>query len=133
MEAESFRGSCRGRTERVAMKKPLYWDWIESEAALINTDGCSKVSGVYRRCCLQHDLAYYYARDPVSAYRVSWDNAIPTTKGEADVAFRRCMQSQSRFGFFSPIALYRWLGVKLAGKKAWNSHRQREQQAEEDE
>ena len=112
---------------------PLYWDWIESVGALIKTDGCSKVTGAFRKQCRAHDLAYFHARDPVDAYRRCvagdagyWMNALPITKGEADAALRRGMQSDSPVGFFSPLAAIRWLGLKLAGGKAWNGHRERE-------
>ena len=120
---------------------PLFWDWVDSEAALIQTDGCSKVSGAYRRWCRVHDLSYYFARDPVSAYlnyRLCaagdlnyWHNAMPITKADADAAFRRGIQSDSAAGFFSPVALWRWLGVKCFGGKTWESHRQREHEAQE--
>ena len=117
---------------------PLYWDWIDSEAAVIKTDGCSKVSGAFRRHCRVHDLSYYYARDPVSAYRLFiacdpdyWLCAQPITKGEADAAFRRGMQSDSVAGFFSPMALWRWAGLKIGGGSAWESHRRREREADE--
>lgn len=115
---------------------PLYWSWVESEAALVKTDGCSKVSGAFRRCCLQHDLAYRYARDPVDAYRryvdgdpAYWFNAERTTRATADADLRRCMQSQSKAGFWSPLALIRWLGLKVGGQGAWDTHRRREQEA----
>lgn len=112
----------------------LYWDWVESESALIKTDGCSKVSGAYRKCCWQHDLSYYYAADPVSAYLHwrrntpdYWRVATPLTKGAADASLRRCIQSESALGFFSPVALWRWLGVRVGASTAWASHRAREQ------
>lgn len=112
-----------------------YWDFIEDEAALIHTDGCSKVSGAYRKHCRVHDLAYYYGVDPVDAYRQYqegepeyWLIARRITKADADAAFRRGIQSDSPAGFFSPLAAWRWLGLKLAGRKAWDTHRARERQ-----
>lgn len=116
--------------------RPLpYWDWVEHEAALINTDGCSNVTGAYRRHCLAHDLSYFYARDPVSAYRLCvagdvdyWRYALPIARAEADAAFRRGMQSDSPAGVFSPVALWRWAGLTLFGGTAWDDHRARERQ-----
>ena len=112
-----------------------YWEWVADEAALIRTDGCSKVSGAYRRHCLVHDLSYYYAADPVSAYQgyvrgdpQYWARAIAITKAQADAVFRRGMQSDSPAGFFSPLAAWRWLGLKIGGGKAWDAHRAREAQ-----
>lgn len=117
------------------MKVPLFWDWIESEAALVKTDGCSKVTGAYRKCCRVHDLAYYYGRDPVSAYKryvagepEYWFEAAPITRAQADADFRRCIQANSGAGFFSPLALMRWLGVRVGGHGAWDAHRRREAQ-----
>ena len=114
---------------------PLYWDWIESEAAVIGTDGCSKVTGAYRRCCLQHDLSYFYAAAPASAYRLFiagtsnfWGHATRIDRATADAAFRRCIQAHSKAGFWSPVALMRWLGVKIGGQGAWEAHRAREAQ-----
>lgn len=113
-----------------------YWDFIEQESALIKTDGCSKVSGAFRKRCRVHDLAYYYAKDPVDAYkryvagdRAYWLHATATTKGEADAEFRKGIQSDSALGFFSPVAAWRWLGLKIGGQAAWDSHRAREQAA----
>ena len=112
-----------------------YWEFIEDEAALIKTDGCSKVSGAFRKHCRVHDLSYYYAADPVDAYKRYvagdsdyWWSATPITKAEADAAFRRGMQSDSPAGFFSPLAALRWLGLKIGGRKAWDAHRAREAQ-----
>lgn len=113
----------------------LYWDWIESEAAVIGTDGCSKVTGAFRRCCLQHDLSYFYAKSPASAYRIYlngqsdyWHQGIIIDRATADAAFRRCIQANSRAGFWSPMAVIRWLGVRIGGQGAWDAHRQREAQ-----
>jgi hypothetical protein len=50
-------------------KKLLYWDWVDREAAAIDSDGCSCVPDFYLKCCKVHDLAYYYATDPRTAYR----------------------------------------------------------------
>lgn len=112
----------------------LYWEWIKSEAALIGTDGCSAVLGFHVECCLEHDASYAHAKDPRSAYRFArlgsvdaWERADPITRAEADRRFRQCHQNRSRFGRWSVMAFYRWLGVKWGGQKAWDAHRAREQ------
>lgn len=114
-------------------KKLLYWDFVLHEAALIRTDGCSHVTGAFSRQCRAHDLAYYYARDPGDAYRryltesaAYWREARPVTQAEADAAFRRWMQSESVAGWYSPVAALRWLGLRIAGRAAWERHRARE-------
>lgn len=121
-----------------AVSHATYWEWVESEAALIKTDGCSKVSGAFRKHCRVHDLAYYYGRDPVDAYRRYlagdpdyWPHATPITRSDADAAFRRGMQSDSPLGFFSPFAAFRWLVLKMVGGRAWDAHRAREQRERE--
>ena len=113
-----------------------YWQWIASEAALIGTDGCSAVMGFHVECCFEHDLGYYYARDPRDAYRKAldpdvaprehWHHAKAVTRGDVDARFRQCHQNRSTLGRWSPMAIYRWLGVKWGGARAWESHRKRE-------
>lgn len=114
-----------------------YWQWVRDEAEQIGSDGCSAVMGFHVECCFEHDLAFYYARDPRDAYRAmregvspakAWADADPITRAEADARFRRCHQNRSRFGRWSPMAAYRWLGVRWRGGKAWDSHRAREAQ-----
>lgn len=110
-------------------KQPLYWNWIATESIAINSDGCSAVPDFYLKCCQQHDLSYYYARCPRSAYRAhitgsmnSWADAKTLTQSAADINFRRCIQQNSKLGRFSPMSWWRWLALKVVGKKAWNSH-----------
>src|SRR3990167_2261901 len=119
-------------------KYKLFYNWAESEAALIESDGCSKVTGAYKNCCFVHDLSYYYAKDPINAYKLylqgeldPWREARAIDQKEADKDLRRCMQSQSKFGWWSPMAGWRWLGLRIAGRKAWEGHRKREQELEE--
>lgn len=124
-------------------KKALYWDWVREEAAKIKSDGCSGVPDFYLEACLQHDLAYFYAKNPRSAYtywlkmdssegNAYWNNiegntywklADPMFQSEADAQFRKAIQKRSRLGVFSPMSWWRWLGLKVFGKKAWNRHK----------
>lgn len=114
-------------------KKLLYWSFVKYEATKIDSDGCSWVSELYHPCCLQHDLGYYYARIPESAYSYYlqdvvgyWDKATTASKDEIDVAFRDCIQKRSKAKKWSPLSWIRYAGVKWFGKKAWNSHRTRD-------
>ena len=107
-----------------------YWAWVRAEAAIIGSDGCTLVSELYRKCCLQHDIAYYYAKDPTDAYqnyingqKDYWENATNFSKEQADAQFRECMRQISVLNGASPIAFIRWLGVKVLGKWAWEKHR----------
>ena len=115
------------------MKKKLYWNWIYGEAAKIKSDGCTVVSELFHAACLQHDLAYYWAKNPVSAYRLylleytnPWDNATAITRSQADEQFKKCIKSKSKLKNWSPLAYLRWFGVRIGGRWAWNKHRQRE-------
>jgi hypothetical protein len=119
---------------RVLMS-PCYWDWVRSEAALIDTDGCSLVTGLKIECCFEHDLGFWYARDPRAAYRAArhqlidpWLTAPSIDRAEVDRRFRSCLQNRSRLGRWSPMAWYRWLGVKFGSQGAWDRHRTREQE-----
>ena len=115
--------------------RPTYWAWIRSEAERHGSDGCSAVMGFHVECCFEHDLSYRHAKDPRDAYRREregeidpWLHAKPITRAEADRRFRQCHQNRSKLGRYSPMAIYRWLGVKWGGQSAWDAHRQRERQ-----
>ena len=79
-------------------------------------------------CCFEHDLGYFYGRDPREAYRLGrerldpWVDAPPITRGEVDRRFRVCLQNRSRAGRWSPMSAWRWLGVRIGGAKAWAAH-----------
>jgi hypothetical protein len=107
-----------------------YYAWVNAEAAAINSDGCTLVAEIYSWCCRQHDLAYYYARDPVDAYlcyvsgqKDYWKNAAIFNQAQCDAQFRNCIRDKSAFHGFSVIAFIRWAGLRLAGRFAWNNHR----------
>lgn len=68
-------------------------------------NGCTGVPEFYRDCCIQHDIDYH-------------DKVI--SRAEADARFRRCIQEHSPFGKASPMALWRWAGVRLFGRFLYN-------------
>lgn len=114
---------------------PTYWNWIKSEAALIDTDGCSGVTGLRIDCCFEHDLGYYYAKDPHDAYikyrgglLEPWLHAKSIDRAGVDARFRKCLQNRSALGRWSPMALWRWAGVRIGGESRWEAHREREKQ-----
>ena len=113
-------------------KKLLYWSWIKAEAKAINSDGCSWVSELYRPCCLQHDLSYYYAKLPESAYSYyiqdvvdPWEQATWASRLDADQGFKACIQKRSRIKKWSPLSWIRYAGVRLFGSGIWEGHRSR--------
>lgn len=111
-----------------------YWEWVQNEAEEFGSDGCSAVMGFHIECCFEHDLGYRFAKDPRDAYRRwcrgeydCWLKAVPITRSEVDARFRQCNQNRSTFGRWSVMAIYRWLGVKWGGQKAWDKHRAEEE------
>ena len=85
-----------------------YWERVRDKAAELGTDGCSGGTGAFRECCLEHDIHYRTG--------LTLDGA-PITKDEADKRFLSCMQSRSVFGFYSPMAWWRYAAVTLFGRK----------------
>lgn len=76
----------------------------------IDSDGCTGVPDFYKEECIKHD--FYYRTHHNFAGKL-------ITKKEADLLFLRGIQAKSRFGVFSPMALWRYAGVLFFGKNAW--------------
>jgi len=111
-------------------KKLLYPDFIRTEAEKIGSDGCTLVADFRKFCCEEHDLAYYYGKDPREAYRHylneardCWFDPPRISREEADRLFRECIQSCSPVKGGSPLAWVRWLGVRAGGWNVWRKHR----------
>lgn len=78
----------------------------------IKSDGCTGVPDWFLDDCIVHDWWY----------RMKIDfNGSPISREEADKRYRWMMQRRSVFGVYSPMAWWRWAGVKLFGKSAWQS------------
>lgn len=93
-----------------------YRDWIRKQAELIRSDGCTGVLDIHKDCCYEHDLGYYWGRDPRVAYRFnSWELAPQIARGEVDARFRACNGDL--------MGLWRWLGVRIGGGGIWKRHR----------
>lgn len=84
---------------------------IERISKAIKSDGCSNVPEFYHPGCVMHDFWYRTHQD---------FSGETITKAEADKRFRLYIQSKSKFGRFSPMSWWRWLGVKWFGQKAWS-------------
>ena len=76
----------------------------------VATDGCSGVPDFYLNCCIIHDWWYRTHRNL---------DGKPITKTQADKGLSECIQADSWLGRFSPMAHWRYWGVKKFGKKAW--------------
>lgn len=118
--------------------RPLsYWEWITREAALIHADGCTGITNLQGRCCLEHDLQFFYGRDAADAYRryargeaMVWALAHRITFEEANTHFRACHFRESRLGYLNLVGWYRYAVVRRRkGRAAWDAHRAREAQA----
>lgn len=96
------------------------WAWIPAErlealARDIGSNGCTGVLQLRQGCCIAHDWAYAYHRDPATGE--------PLTRSEADRRFRACLQTRSRLGIWSPLAFWRWAGVRMFGSRSWTEPR----------
>ncbi len=85
-----------------------YREWVIDKAEELGSDGCTGVSGLYRWCCLEHDALWRLG---------TRRDGTPITKVEANEVFRSCIQRSSPFGWWSPLAWIRWVGVQ------WTAHR----------
>lgn len=85
---------------------------IKKIRMFICSDGCTGVPDIYLSACIVHDFWYRLHRD--------LDGTL-ITREVADARFRQMMQEKSKFKLFSPVALWRWLGVRAFGSKAWEN------------
>lgn len=99
------------------MKDTTYWQRLK-EWALPHSDGCTGVPDFHVECCWEHD---YHFRKGTTL------DGEPITFAEANAEFRRCIQSRSRLGRFSPMSWWRWVGVTVGGRAKWDEYRQKEQ------
>lgn len=68
------------------------------------TDGCTLVNDLDQRaCCILHDWAY-------------WKGGSRKERRKADNAFFKCIVRESKYPILAP---FRWLGVRIGGKKFW--------------
>jgi len=74
------------------------------------SDGCTGVPDFYRFCCYEHDFHYQFGYDI---------DGKPITRRQADRQFRQCIQANSHFGWWSPMAVWRWMAVRAVGWKYW--------------
>ena len=98
-------------------KDPLYRAWLERWAKEVKSDCCTGVPDFNRLCCLQHDYCYQTHTDPREAFK---GKTVPMTRSQSDALFRQCNQEESFFKKLSPMALWRWAGVRIGGRCAWN-------------
>lgn len=88
-----------------------YWTRVRNVAQSLDSDGCTGVPDFYADACAEHDVHY---RTHQTIF------GEPITRAEADAWLRRRIQQRSVFQCFSPMAIWRWVGVRLFGKRAWD-------------
>ena len=93
------------------MKDEQYWNRVRKWAAEAHSDGCTLVTQLFKDCCYEHDHAYRTGKN-VFGY--------PVSRRDADATFRKCIQSKSKLGVFSPISWIRWAGVRIGGWFLWD-------------
>lgn len=87
-----------------------YWADVREWAADLESDGCTGVPDFFLDACLEHDCHY----------RVhEWIDGTPILRSEADARFRHVIQDRSVVGVLSPMAWWRWMGVRVFGRGAW--------------
>lgn len=116
----------------------LYQDWLRAEALLIDSDGCSRVSGYQVECCWEHDVTFWHGTDPREAYvrwcvhgdrERAWREASAIEFEEANRRFRKCHFSRTVLKYASPVAWWRYYGVMKGARAAWDTHRARPAEA----
>lgn len=86
--------------------------WL-TEWASTHSDGCTKITQLHQHCCWQHDYGY---QTGFQARSVWSGNPIVISRKETDVEFRQCNESEDPLGRFSPLAWWRYAGVRLFGR-----------------
>ena len=99
-----------------------YKKWLAIEARAIGSDGCSVVNEFKQHCCHEHDLAYYWGRDPRVAFHIGWLDAPRVSRGQADNYFAAC-NADGVEGNGPVRGFVRWIGVRLGGWNAWRQYR----------
>lgn len=94
-----------------------YRELVRAKAIELKSDGCTGVPDFHVDGCYEHDIAYRTGKD-------IYGN--PITRAEADRRFRIYHQKHSylaklKLGFFSPMAWWRWAGVRVLGRKAYQN------------
>ena len=88
-----------------------YWVEVRKRAKQLGGNHCTGVPDFYSDACDEHDIHYR------TGYSL-WNQRL--TRKMADKRLRLVIQNRSPFGRFSPMAWWRWVGVRLLGRKSWN-------------
>lgn len=81
-----------------------WWDTLTQKALSIESDGCTKVTQLYKPCCYLHDLLWREFCQDEKDYAA------------ADLLFLRCMQAHSPRGRWGLLPYIRYAGVRTLGR-----------------
>jgi hypothetical protein len=105
-----------------------YWGLIEMKARQEHSDGCSAVADWYVEACWEHDLHYLTGRRQTLVY--DWDSGDYSlvdrdsiSRRWADRRFQAVIRGLSRLARWSPLAVWRFWGVRIGGQAGWNRYR----------
>jgi hypothetical protein len=98
-----------------------YWKFIDDEARLMGSDGCTGVSEWHAPCCQEHDLACYFGKNPRTAYThycnqpnsPYWSLAEAMTRRQADYMFGKCNLEWSDSKKGKVRSIVRFCGVRI--------------------
>lgn len=88
-----------------------FWGAVRAIAEQLGSDGCTGIPDFYVGPCFRHDIHYRTHADLAGR---------PLSRHDADRRFRLGIQAHSPFGVLSPMSYWRWAGVRLFGRRAWN-------------
>ena len=81
-----------------------YWERVRDKAAELGSDGCTWGTGAFKDCCREHDVHWR------TGHQI---DGTPISTRDANKRFLACMRNHSRFGYYSPMALIRYIVVSV--------------------
>jgi len=84
----------------------IYWKKVRARAKELKSDGCTGVADIYLDACYEHDV---HCRTHKTIYH------LPLSSKEAATVFRERIHQMSWFNGLSPMAWWRWAGVRVLG------------------
>lgn len=91
---------------RVPPASSDYWVRVRALALQVGSDGCTLVPDFYLDACYEHDI-HWRTGFTIDGQRIS--------VRQANMRFRRVIQSRSPFGILSPMSWWRYWAVTLSG------------------
>jgi hypothetical protein len=113
--------------------RDAYWKLVKHKALKElkpPSDGCSGVPDWHVEACWEHDIHYRLGRRMVLIHRskggYQMEMGEPITRRWADQRFRSAIRSLSWMAWLTPMALWRFAGVRIAARDTWERYRDAE-------